>query len=316
AGLYVQLRRERLEAFARATVEMEAAKKVRVAYADLLDGGVERLQAAAQTGIGLGACGKRVALEKDFAPVIDACDGLERGVLPGAETVAAVCTAFAGVLSRNANNLEPPAPNADASRILEDLQGRFILALKRADREADLELSNLDQRYGDLVRNATPRATRLGDARASAERYSRDRYGVEFDFIWPRIALLRPKRDDDPVAEAQIQADFAVNSLFVAGTVPLVWLPLLTILAGTPWLFLFLAAAGPLACAALYEMAVVTQARLGEVVKGVIDQYRLAVLISLNQELPATLFSERKIWNRLQLVDDGGDGRDLIYRYD
>lgn len=215
-----------------------------------------------------------------------------------------------------AEKIKMPQDPKEQARQLDTTFGQFTIAVKRATQEGLLRIELLKERYGSLASDPTPRATRMADARASAESYSKVRYNVSFAFLWPRLTLLRAASTPiDPVADSQAQVDFSVMTFFLLATVPIVWLPILASTATTPWPFLALAGGSPVVCGLVYELCIAAQENAGHVIKGVIDKNRLDVLASLNQAHPTTLENERKTWNRLEIYDQGGDGADLIYRY-
>jgi len=162
-----------------------------------------------------------------------------------------------------------------------------------------------------------PQATRIGDARVVAERYSEDVYQAEFEYLWPRLQLMVPA--NDPVAErigaARAQVEFAVLSLLLMLSVPVVWLPLLALTTRTPWLLLGIGAAAPMFAGFFYQLVFVSQVALGEVVKVAIDRYRLDVIKMLHQPRPATLSGERELWRQLGAAGRRGIVSDLIYQY-
>jgi hypothetical protein len=201
--------------------------------------------------------------------------------------------------------------------VLSDAQAGLVTTLQRAVREADFQVTQKTQRYGPLATLAPPMATRMAQARATAEAYSLNVYGVKFDFIWPRLWLVLTDKDgaSDNVSDAQSQVDFSVMSVCLSATVPLVWLPVLAATATAPWLFLAVAAGGPLACAFFYELAVASQWRLAQVIKATIDRYRLDLLKVLLQPMPATRFAEKQLWSDLQVDEDSSGARDVAYRY-
>jgi hypothetical protein len=162
--------------------------------------------------------------------------------------------------------------------------------------------------------------TRIGDARVRTESYSRDSYHVEFDFIWPRIQMLLPKPDEtghdfnERLNDAQSQVSFAVLSFVLTLTVPLVWLPLLAALSTTLWLFLLVAVASPPVLVLLYELVVQSQRTFGDVVRVAIDMYRHRVLAEiLHQPAPATLSTERQLWERLAAAAERQNEVDLVF---
>src|SRR5262249_48669580 len=116
-----------------------------------------------------------------------------------------------------------------------------------------------------------PRATLVGDAVFVVERYARDVYQADFDFLWPRLlVMMKAGKADDPMLDAveaaRSKVDFAVLSLFLAVSIPAVWLPTLLVRGGPAWLFLLIGAATPPVLAFFYELVFEGQLAFGEVV--------------------------------------------------
>jgi hypothetical protein len=207
-----------------------------------------------------------------------------------------------------------PVPNGvDADR----LYTRTIQLLQDARRDADHRWRTLAVRHRGLALN-DPQATQIGDARVLVQSYPSNVYGVDFDYVWPRLQLVVPKDSplNERIATAQGQVDFAVLTLSLSLLFSLFWLPLLAVYAASPWPVLLLGAAMPLVVLFFYQLLFESEAAFGEVVKLVIDQHRLDLLTKvLRQPMPATLFAERRLWERLVLAEQPGTGTDLTYRH-
>jgi hypothetical protein len=98
-------------------------------------------------------------------------------------------------------------------------------------------------------------------------------------------------------------------------TLPLVWLPWLVSIAGSPWLFLIIGIAAPFVVSFFYRLAVEAQFGFGEALKVAIDRYRLDLLKILHQPAPPTLAVERTLWYRLEQATRDGAAIDLSYRH-
>lgn len=207
-----------------------------------------------------------------------------------------------------------PGTPEEKRKELAQAQSLLIELLSEAESEAEYRLSRMTPTFRrvDLV------PTRVGEARRLVERYSKDTYGVEFDFVWPRIQMLLPNDDDgftQRLQDAQAQLNFSVLTLALAVTVPLVWLPMLLIKSTSPtsaWMFLAVGLLSPLILLFLYELVVQSQSVFGEVVRAAIDKYRLQVLTEIaHQPLPATLSAERALWMGLRMASEPGNEFDL-----
>jgi hypothetical protein len=190
------------------------------------------------------------------------------------------------------------------------------------EREAGQRALALYTRYGRIAFR-DPQATRMGDARFLTESYSLNVYNVDFSYIWPRLQLVLPEQGgqgqvgshNDRLIAARAQVDFAVLSLALALTIPLLWLPLLAWHGESVPLFIAIGVGGPLLAMFFYQLAVASQFDFGEVVKAAIDKYRFDVLANLRQALPATLAAERALWNDLRVAERKGSISDLFYRH-
>lgn len=184
----------------------------------------------------------------------------------------------------------------------------------------------LDEAYYALARAEFKRSrsgilpTRVGDAREAVERYSLDAYRVDFDFVWPRIQMLLQKPVEgandyyERLNDAQSQISFAVLSLALTATVPIIWLPVLALMSTKLWLFLLIGALSPIVIMLLYELVVQSQRAFGDVVKVAIDKYRQQVLTDiLRQPAPRTLAAERHLWRQLKAATDPGNEFDLVF---
>ena len=165
---------------------------------------------------------------------------------------------------------------------------------------------------------AQPRATAIGDARFVVERYAWDVYQVDFDFLWPRLLVaMKAEKAEEPtlmaIDNARCQVDFAVLSLALALTIPLVWLPVLLLRGQSPWLFLAIGAATPLLLGFFYRLTFEAQLAFGELVKTSIDKSRFLVLKMLRQPEPLTRSDERALWVRVAGAETDGRLVNLIY---
>lgn len=240
---------------------------------------------------------------------------MESGRLPEGAKVEAAAEALATALRTNAPNLQAPHADHDVSRRLEVTHTTMVRVLKDAAREARQHFLVLSARYDGVAMDA-PQATRVADARSLAERYPLRVYGADFEFLWPRLQLqMETGRIQDRLVAAQAQQDFAVLSLALLITVPLVWLPTFALSGDSPWPFIAIGVASPLLLSLFYELVVQTQRAYGEVIKGMVDCNRIDVLTkTLRQPVPASLSAERELWGRVCRAEEKGDKADFPYR--
>ncbi len=221
-------------------------------------------------------------------------------------------------LETNNSALNPPLPDAPRSLRLRQLHERFQDLLTAIESQAQYQYEIQQTRYRVADALDAPRATTLGDARYVVERYSRDVYAVNFDFLWPRLlVMLRTEAKDDPslaaVDAARSRVDFAILCLLLTCSVPLAWLPAVLVLGRSGWLIPVVGGATPLALRLFYQMAIEGQLTLGETIKTTIDRHRFLVLKMLHQPVPATRAEERQLWRRIRQAEEDGRTTDLVY---
>lgn len=157
------------------------------------------------------------------------------------------------------------------------------------------------------------RPTLLANRRAASERYPLDAYGVDFDFIWPRLrlALIKNKELNDIVDTAQGQLDFALLSAALSTITTIVWVPLTAIWGDSFPAYLSVIGLGPVAIWFFFQLTIAAQDAFGAVLSTAIDAMRFDLLTVLHRPLPVSLDQERKDWKELQLALYSG-GTDLI----
>lgn len=144
--------------------------------------------------------------------------------------------------------------------------------------------------------------TALGNEALALKSYCATRYGIDFDFFWPRFLLVA--RNDaklsDALATAKIQLDFSIAALT---------LTTLTVAAWAPWLLwqghsipaaALVAGLGPLAVHAWLGIVQAAYAEFADVVRSAIDLRRFDVLATLRQTLPASSSDEPRCWEAVQ----------------
>jgi hypothetical protein len=143
-------------------------------------------------------------------------------------------------------------------------------------------------------------------------------YGVSFDFLWPRLLVaIRAEKADDPmlsaIEAARSQLDFAVLSVFLAASIPALWLPVILCRGGSALVFLVIGAATPPVLAFFFRLVFEAQLAFGEIVKTAIDRSRFLVLKMLRQPEPLSRGEERHLWVRIARAEEDGRMADLIY---
>jgi hypothetical protein len=312
--LHDRLRQDRLREWQDARKRFEDAANL---YGGLrvLQGELGKIHDAQNAGNGTKQVTEEALIHAAELAVAALRAAMAKAEAPDVETAFAARDALVQALQKNASDLPAASPHGVASARLARIRDEFIDFTKVAMSEAAYRwrrASFLDNRP-DLF------ATRAGEARRQTERYTEDTYGVDFDFLWTRIQMLLPKEADAyerQLGDAQSQVNFSVLTLALSVTVPLAWLPYLACTAETPWLFLLIAVASPLAFVSLYGLAVQSQLAFGETVRAGIDKYRLAVLTELlRQPLPTTLATERLLWKQVQAASEPENSIDLAFHH-
>jgi hypothetical protein len=231
---------------------------------------------------------------------------VEAARLPSTTLGQDAFTKLAQALERNPGNTRLVNCRSELEKLFADatseIQHRWVALVKRYKERFELE---------------NPAATRIGDARQLTERYSLNAYQVDFDYIWPRLQLVLPDQNPfrDQLVASKAQLDFAILSLVLILTLPLVWLPWLAWTAGSPWLFLVVGVATPFVVSFFYRLSVEAQFGFGDTLKTAIDRYRLDLLKILRQPVPPNLSTERALWQQLDGATRGGAPIDLSYRH-
>lgn len=153
--------------------------------------------------------------------------------------------------------------------------------------------------------------TALGNEALALKSYCATRYGIDFDFFWPRFLLVA--RNDaklsDALATAKIQLDFSIAALTLST---------LSVAAWAPWLLwhgrsmpaaALVVGLGPLAVHAWLGIVQAAYAEFADVVRSAIDLRRFDVLAALRQTLPASSSDEPRCWEAVQRLSLFGESR-------
>jgi hypothetical protein len=243
------------------------------------------------------------ALDK-IIPLVDAAD---KGEMPSSAELGKQCKALSDTLKLWKTDLDENHRHHGAAVLLTSAQAKLTALLKDAETHAEHHMDAVLSRSSRIAYD-NPQATRMADIRLLIEKYSQDTYGVDFDFLWPRLQALLPGQSEkdtgtmsDKLGMASAQIDFSVLSLGLSLTVFL-WLPYF-VWTGDPVKFFAIAAIAPLLTVFLYFVTLESQIAFGAVMRAAIDTYRLKLLDELCQPRPATLADERELWWQLQLTD-------------
>jgi hypothetical protein len=293
------LRRRPLNERRKVENELRAAGELASALVRRRDAATIELQQARAQGMDLGTA----AMPRPVNAAQQAIQKLERilrnGQLSSINVVEAAVARVAGALRANASELPAGAVNAARASRLTTIHRRMIDLLREAEDEANFLFQRHADRADKLPRDVQP--TEVGNARVRAERYCREMYRVDFDYIWPRLQFVIPETDSAAkrIEIARALVDFAVLSLVFSIVLLGTWLPMLALYGDSPWPFLVLGGTGPLFVGFFYRLVVETQISFGDVVQGVVDRFRFELLKMLHVKAPATLSDERQIWSWL-----------------
>jgi hypothetical protein len=288
----------------RAEEDLNAARNLAASLVELQQTASLDLQDARAAGLALGTTQAPLAIEQAETATAAFAYQLNAGELRSRDPAAAAVRAVAQALRTNTSVAGGAANAVLASRVAA-VHRRIIELLRRAIEQSDRLRRRQQERVRGLPADVQP--TQVGNVRVRSERYCREMYGVDFNYIWPRLQFVIA---DNDVAARRIEAakaliDFAVLSLVLTTTLVVVWLPLLALRGRSPWLFLIMGAFGPLLIGFFYRLVVETQISFGEVVQGVVDRFRFDLLKTLHIKPPATLADERAIWRWLEEAANG-----------
>ncbi len=151
--------------------------------------------------------------------------------------------------------------------------------------------------------------TRLGNILRASEDHGRALYHLDSILIWPRLLDLISVEHRAALEDARSSLEFLLNSSL------LTWIfaiecGITLVLVGRwgagilSWLILIGAGYG------MYSTAIPVARVYGELVKSIIDRFRLSLLQSLSVPLPPNLEAERSLWERFNRFLVFGDAFD------
>ena len=276
----------------------------------------QQLWGPRQTGVALKTATSKAVVDDAEGAVQAMRVKVDAQTLPLEQEVRKTADLLVKALTLNSSDLPQGHSDYVLSARLESTQLMFVRVLGDGLAEAKHRFTYTSNRSSTMVL-ADPQATRVGDAKLLAEKYSSVVYAIEFEFLWPRIPLVFPDKDPllDKITDARAQIDFSILSFVLVLGVPVIWLPYLAMNAYSPYLFLAIGIATPFFARFFYELTVQSQVAFGEVVKTTVDRFRLDVLTKiLLQPMPATRLAERELWRRVREAEDLSPRTDLNYR--
>jgi hypothetical protein len=142
--------------------------------------------------------------------------------------------------------------------------------------------------------------TRLGNDAAALRSYCTTRYGIDFDFFWPRFQLAFQKNEklSGALVTAKIQFDFSLLSFTLTAIFFIEWLIILWAFGKSLIAMSLIIVVGPLATAIWLRIVHASYSAFAELVRGAIDLSRFDLLQALHRSLPQSTEAERKVWER------------------
>src|ERR1044072_347793 len=215
------------------------------------------LQNARNEGNDRGALPRGLLDAQPFQDVTTKIDSLhaafDGGTPPKYEDLKAAADSLAGILKAYKTSVDSAQSDEikKAAEKLSQAQGRMTELVKDADTDGAHQLQSVLERNSRIAYD-NPQATRMADIRLLAERYCRSAYGVEFDYIWPRLQFAVPAQNatgdtgslSDKLGMTRAHIHFSVLSLALSLTVSFGWLPYLLFAGGDPLKFVAIAAGG------------------------------------------------------------------------
>ena len=160
--------------------------------------------------------------------------------------------------------------------------------------------------------------TAFGNVAESMQSYAVTRYRLNLATFWSRLQPLLQEQKDfyAGLQDAKVQLDFLVASVFLSGLTTVFWVPFLFVLAPSAWIFLVVAAMGPILTRGLYLAAVENYVAFGEIVRTSVDLHRFGLVEALHLAQPNSLRDERILWEKLQTIVTSGLDAQVSYRHD
>jgi hypothetical protein len=183
----------------------------------------------------------------------------------------------------------------------------------------DIAEQREDRAYADrqrLFAEIEMEPTRLGNDAAALRSYCETRYGIDFDFFWPRFLLVAQKDDKlaNTIATAKIQLDFSILALTLTATTTAAWSLVLLAWGTSLWTVFLVFVVGPAATMAWLGIVHASYSNFADLARSVVDLYRLDVLVALHRPLPLTTEAEQSAWERvarLSLLGEHGNNAAL-----
>jgi|ERR1700732_236637 len=275
------------------------------------------LDTASGVGNGPGGVPGNPPLVAAARQAVDTVHGLDPGDANYEAQLMAAITALDAAL--RVNRTQDPDPGQLADAELLDILYRTMTntEIKRWTEEARRKFNGASS---DLYDNYVPDdlyPTRLGNIRAVSESYSDKTYGVNFEYLWPRLqpVIVKSKEMAPLVELARARLDFALLTLSLAIFTTVIWLVVLPTWSRSAWPFIVVGVIGPALIGFCYLLVEESQVLFGALMQSSIDIFRLDLLPLMHQPLPDTLSAERQRWRDLQDLPGAAGTIDLRFKH-
>lgn len=301
---------------ARARIARDYAEKYKI----ILDEAEKNLPEAARKGDSAGAITQPELIEEAETAIKTFKDTFE--VLMEAQPqdyegqTATALDVFRGAFKTLREALEANASTLPTSNSTKDIAlarrlskafDSFFEAIEDGRKNARFEASRCIAKRDALFVANDPRPTRLGNLRAQIEEYCQSVYGVDLDYLWPRLRFGIDHDEDkfEPLEQAETQLNFALMMLLLVMVSSFGWLSHLLCTSADPVLLATIGLLVPILNFAFYLVVVASQRLLVATMKAVIDRFRLALLAALNLPPPKDYAEERAAWQKLEEMSQG-----------
>jgi hypothetical protein len=225
----------------------------------------------------------------------------------------AALSALSTALLRNCSDVSSLKPNMETQVTRADwhhaahLQNLYMemrdtmlpYVMDIAERTETRQLEERSRRFADI--ELAP--TQLGNDAAALRGYCETRYGLEFDFFWPRLLLVIQKDQalSDTIVAAKMQLDFWILSLGLILLTAAAWLGVLAMWGDRHSLttLFIVTALTPLLAYGVLNLVHASFALFSEAVRSAIDTKRLDLIEALQFPRPTNPAAEQAVWTEL-----------------
>jgi hypothetical protein len=263
--------------------------------------------------------------------------GARLGVIRDANAITRAETAINDLSARRLANLSVSVDQFSQAHdaLSEALRANCAEESLLIDRRQAADAARLDQLHTELIDRLAPYAldaaeqresqaneerqrlfserelapTRLGNDAAAVRAYCETRYGIAFDFFWPRFLIVMQKdaKVTDVIATAKIHLDFSIMMFTLITVSVLVWAGALWLFGRSIWTAILVLWGGPLIAMIWLQVVHASYANFAEIVRSAVDLYRFDLLDALRLPRPLRSDDEKRLWEaaaRLTLLNE------------